>query len=80
MDVFSKEPSRAALLNVTELTLSMDNINGIVDISISSSKPTSHPPPLYVKCLFYASEAGEEWMKNICRVSDMSTVWQGCKV
>lgn len=36
MDIFSKEPSRAALLKVTELTLSMDNINGIVDVSISS--------------------------------------------
>lgn len=36
MDIFSKEPSRAALLKVTELTLSTDNINGIVDVSISS--------------------------------------------
>ena len=36
MDIFSKEPSNAALLKVTELTFSMDNINGIVDISISS--------------------------------------------
>ena len=36
MDIFSKEPSRAALLKVTELTLSTDNINGIVDVSVSS--------------------------------------------
>lgn len=36
MDIFSKEPSRAALLKVTELTLSMDNINDIVDVTIPS--------------------------------------------
>lgn len=66
MDIFSKEPSRAALLKVTELTLSMDNINGIVDVTI--------PPfifPSLLKLFFYAFEANEEWLKSTCRVSDV---------
>lgn len=56
MDIFSKEPSRAALLKVTELTLSTDNINGIVDATISSFFFFL----LNVLFFFYAFEAYEE--------------------
>lgn len=73
MDIFSKEPSRAALLKVTELTLSTDNINGIVDISVSSF---IFFPLLLNLFFFYASEA-YEWLKSTRRVSDACC---GCKV
>lgn len=69
MDIFSKEPSRAALLKVTELTLSTDNINGIVDVSISSF--IFFRPVKSLILFFYASEAHEEWLKSTCRVSDV---------
>lgn len=69
MDIFSKEPSRAALLKVTELTLSTDNINGIVDVSISSF--IFFFVLLNLLFFFHASEAYEEWLKSTCRVSDV---------
>lgn len=67
MDIFGKAPSSAAVLKVTELTLSTNSINGIVDISVSSFV-------FFFLFLFsysfYASHS-EEWLQSACRLSDV---------
>lgn len=67
MDIFSKEPSSGAVLKVTELTLSTNNINGIVDISIPSFVFSFLP----VKSLYSFLCLSEEWLRSTCRVSDI---------